>query len=110
MISKMILASSELGCSHEIITIAAVLSVQVKALYPFFLCLKFLLFIYIRNNRTYCKFVIICFRLELWDLKLNRCNLEYVSMQSVWIIARGVQKEQDEAKLRFAAAEVCIDI
>jgi ATP-dependent RNA helicase DDX35 len=52
MISKMILASSELGCSHEIITIAAVLSVQ-----------------------------------------------------SVWIIARGVQKEQDEAKLRFAAAE-----
>ncbi|KAL9817994.1 putative pre-mRNA-splicing factor ATP-dependent RNA helicase DEAH9 [Arabidopsis thaliana] len=105
MISKMILASSELGCSHEIITIAAVLSVQVKALYPFFLCLKFLLFIYIRNNRTYCKFVIICFRLELWDLKLNRCNLEYVSMQSVWIIARGVQKEQDEAKLRFAAAE-----
>lgn len=52
MISKMILASSELGCSHEIITIAAVLSVQ-----------------------------------------------------SVWIIAWGVQKEQDEAKLRFAAAE-----
>ncbi|KAG7547030.1 Helicase C-terminal [Arabidopsis suecica] len=52
MISKMILASSELGCSDEIITIAAVLSIQ-----------------------------------------------------SVWIIARGVQKEQDEAKLRFAAAE-----
>ncbi|KAL1224805.1 putative pre-mRNA-splicing factor ATP-dependent RNA helicase DEAH9 [Cardamine amara subsp. amara] len=52
MISKMILASSELGCSNEIITIAAVLSIQ-----------------------------------------------------SVWVIARGVQKEQDEAKLRFAAAE-----
>ncbi|KFK28520.1 hypothetical protein AALP_AA7G007300 [Arabis alpina] len=52
MISKMILASSELGCSEEIITIAAVLSIQ-----------------------------------------------------SVWVIARGVQKEQDEAKLRFAAAE-----
>ncbi|KAG2249345.1 hypothetical protein Bca4012_087330 [Brassica carinata] len=52
MISKMILASSELGCSDEIITIAAVLSIQ-----------------------------------------------------SVWVIARGVQKEQDEAKLRFAAAE-----
>ncbi|CAA7042728.1 unnamed protein product [Microthlaspi erraticum] len=52
MISKMILASGELGCSDEIITIAAVLSIQ-----------------------------------------------------SVWVIARGVQKEQDEAKLRFAAAE-----
>ncbi|KAJ0236861.1 pre-mRNA-splicing factor ATP-dependent RNA helicase DEAH9 [Hirschfeldia incana] len=52
MISKMILASNELGCSDEIITIAAVLSIQ-----------------------------------------------------SVWVIARGVQKEQDEAKLRFAAAE-----
>ncbi|WZZ24834.1 hypothetical protein YC2023_008235 [Brassica napus] len=52
MISKMILASNELCCSDEIITIAAVLSIQ-----------------------------------------------------SVWVIARGVQKEQDEAKLRFAAAE-----
>ncbi|CAN8274636.1 unnamed protein product [Cochlearia groenlandica] len=52
MISKMILASSELGCSDEIITIAAVLSIQ-----------------------------------------------------SVWVISRGVQREQDEAKLRFAAAE-----
>ncbi|CAL9225136.1 unnamed protein product [Arabidopsis halleri] len=52
MISKIILASSELGCSEEIITIAAVLSIQ-----------------------------------------------------SIWVISWGVQKEQDEAKLRFAAAE-----
>lgn len=27
-------------------------------------------------------------------------------MQSIWISLRGVQKEMDEAKLRFAAAEV----
>ncbi|KAJ4703593.1 putative ATP-dependent RNA helicase [Melia azedarach] len=52
MISKMILSSNELGCSEEIITIAAVLSIQ-----------------------------------------------------SIWISARGAQKELDEAKLRFAAAE-----
>ncbi|KAK7302892.1 hypothetical protein RJT34_13789 [Clitoria ternatea] len=52
MVSKMIIASSELGCSQEIITIAAVLSVQ-----------------------------------------------------SIWISGRGMQKESDEAKLRFAAAE-----
>lgn len=35
MISKMILASNELGCSDEIITIAAVLSIQVTPLNPF---------------------------------------------------------------------------
>lgn len=52
MISKMMIASSQLGCSEEIITIAAVLSVQ-----------------------------------------------------SIWIAGRGIQKESDEAKLRFAAAE-----
>ncbi|XP_028081046.1 probable pre-mRNA-splicing factor ATP-dependent RNA helicase DEAH9 isoform X1 [Camellia sinensis] len=52
MISKMILASNQLGCSEEIITIAAVLSIQ-----------------------------------------------------SIWISARGQQKQLDEAKLRFAAAE-----
>ncbi|CAH9114224.1 unnamed protein product [Cuscuta epithymum] len=52
MISKMILASSASGCSEEIITISAVLSVQ-----------------------------------------------------SIWISLRGVQKEMDEAKSRFAAAE-----
>ncbi|XP_031287502.1 probable pre-mRNA-splicing factor ATP-dependent RNA helicase DEAH9 isoform X2 [Pistacia vera] len=52
MISKMILASNELGCSEEIITVAAVLSIQ-----------------------------------------------------SIWVSARGAQKELDEAKLRFAAAE-----
>ncbi|GKV36801.1 hypothetical protein SLEP1_g44893 [Rubroshorea leprosula] len=52
MISKMILASSELGCSEEAITIAAVLSIQ-----------------------------------------------------SIWFSGRGVQKQLDEAKLRFAAAE-----
>ncbi|WJX22398.1 ATPdependent RNA helicase [Trifolium repens] len=52
MISKMIIASSQLGCSEEIITIAAALSVQ-----------------------------------------------------SIWISGRGIQKESDEAKLRFAAAE-----
>jgi hypothetical protein len=28
-------------------------------------------------------------------------------MQSVWVSVRGVKKEFDEAKLRFAAAEVC---
>ncbi|CAK8530640.1 unnamed protein product [Lathyrus sativus] len=52
MISKMIIASSQLGCSEEILTIAATLSVQ-----------------------------------------------------SIWISGRGIQKESDEAKLRFAAAE-----
>ncbi|XP_061357640.1 probable pre-mRNA-splicing factor ATP-dependent RNA helicase DEAH9 [Gastrolobium bilobum] len=52
MISKMIIASSQFGCSEEIITTAAVLSVQ-----------------------------------------------------SIWISGRGIQKESDEAKLRFAAAE-----
>lgn len=52
MVSKMIIASSQLGCSEEIITIAAVLSVQ-----------------------------------------------------TIWISGRGIQKESDEAKLRFAAAE-----
>lgn len=52
MISKMILSSNQLGCSDEIITIAAILSIQ-----------------------------------------------------SIWVSGRGVQKELDEAKLRFAAAE-----
>lgn len=52
MISKMILASDQFGCSEEILTIAAVLSIQ-----------------------------------------------------SIWISARGAQKELDEAKLRFATAE-----
>ncbi|XP_057472096.1 probable pre-mRNA-splicing factor ATP-dependent RNA helicase DEAH9 isoform X2 [Actinidia eriantha] len=52
MISKMILASNQLGCSEEIITIAAILSIQ-----------------------------------------------------SIWFSVRGQQKELDEAKLRFAAAE-----
>ncbi|XP_040362295.1 probable pre-mRNA-splicing factor ATP-dependent RNA helicase DEAH9 isoform X3 [Rosa chinensis] len=52
MISKMILSSGELGCSEEIITIAAVLSVQ-----------------------------------------------------SIWASGWGSQKELDEAKLNFAAAE-----
>ncbi|XP_041024116.1 probable pre-mRNA-splicing factor ATP-dependent RNA helicase DEAH9 isoform X1 [Juglans microcarpa x Juglans regia] len=52
MISKMILSSNELGCSEEILTIAAVLSVQ-----------------------------------------------------SIWVYGRGVHRELDEAKLRFAAAE-----
>ncbi|KAB1200457.1 putative ATP-dependent RNA helicase DHX35 [Morella rubra] len=57
MISKMILSSSKLGCSEEIITVAAVLSVQ------------------------------------------------HVFLQSIWVSGRGVQRELDEAKLRFAAAE-----
>ncbi|BAT81572.1 hypothetical protein VIGAN_03132700 [Vigna angularis var. angularis] len=52
MVSKMIIACSQLGCSEEIITIAVVLSVQ-----------------------------------------------------SIWISRRGIQKGSDEAKLRFAAAE-----
>ncbi|XP_022955010.1 probable pre-mRNA-splicing factor ATP-dependent RNA helicase DEAH9 isoform X1 [Cucurbita moschata] len=52
MISKMILASGDLGCSEEIITIAAVLSIQ-----------------------------------------------------SIWTSSRGAQKELDEARLQFAAAE-----
>uniref|UniRef100_A0A453EEQ3 Helicase C-terminal domain-containing protein n=1 Tax=Aegilops tauschii subsp. strangulata TaxID=200361 RepID=A0A453EEQ3_AEGTS len=53
MISKMILSANDFGCSDEILTIAAFLSVQ-----------------------------------------------------SVWVSMRGVKKEFDEAKLRFAAAEV----
>ncbi|KAF8391281.1 hypothetical protein HHK36_023583 [Tetracentron sinense] len=52
MNSKMILSANLLGCSEEIITIAATLSIQ-----------------------------------------------------SIWIYVRGAQKELDEAKLRFAAAE-----
>ncbi|KAL3522410.1 hypothetical protein ACH5RR_015244 [Cinchona calisaya] len=52
MISKMILASNQFGCSEEVITIAAILSIQ-----------------------------------------------------SIWISARGTEKELDEVKLRFAAAE-----
>ncbi|XP_047969918.1 probable pre-mRNA-splicing factor ATP-dependent RNA helicase DEAH9 [Salvia hispanica] len=52
MVSKMILASNDLGCSEEAITIAAVLS-----------------------------------------------------LQSIWYSTRGSEKELDEAKLRFAAAE-----
>uniref|UniRef100_A0A0E0BYX8 RNA helicase n=1 Tax=Oryza meridionalis TaxID=40149 RepID=A0A0E0BYX8_9ORYZ len=52
MISKMILSANNFGCSDEILTIAAFLSVQ-----------------------------------------------------SVWVSMRGVKKEFDEAKLRFAAAE-----
>ncbi|XP_062095853.1 probable pre-mRNA-splicing factor ATP-dependent RNA helicase DEAH9 [Humulus lupulus] len=52
MIAKMILSSSQLGCSEEILTIAAVLSIQ-----------------------------------------------------SIWVSSRGVQKEMDEVKLRFATAE-----
>ncbi|XP_020088516.1 probable pre-mRNA-splicing factor ATP-dependent RNA helicase DEAH9 isoform X1 [Ananas comosus] len=52
MISKMILSANDFGCTEEIITIAAVLSVQ-----------------------------------------------------SIWVSIRGVKKEFDEAKLRFAAAE-----
>uniref|UniRef100_A0A7C8ZDG4 RNA helicase n=2 Tax=Opuntia streptacantha TaxID=393608 RepID=A0A7C8ZDG4_OPUST len=52
MLSKVILASGELGCSEEILTVAAVLSVQ-----------------------------------------------------SIWISVRGAQRQLDEAKLRFAAAE-----
>ncbi|XP_034697917.1 probable pre-mRNA-splicing factor ATP-dependent RNA helicase DEAH9 isoform X1 [Vitis riparia] len=52
MISKTILSSNQLGCSEEIITIAAILSVQ-----------------------------------------------------SIWVSARGAQRELDEAKMRFAAAE-----
>ncbi|XP_027105458.1 probable pre-mRNA-splicing factor ATP-dependent RNA helicase DEAH9 isoform X5 [Coffea arabica] len=52
MISKTILASNQYGCSEEVITIAALLS-----------------------------------------------------MQSIWISARGTEKELDEVKLRFAAAE-----
>ncbi|XP_057829272.2 probable pre-mRNA-splicing factor ATP-dependent RNA helicase DEAH9 isoform X2 [Cryptomeria japonica] len=52
MISKMLLTSSSMGCSEEILTIAAVLSVQ-----------------------------------------------------SIWVSSKGIQKELDEAKDRFAAAE-----
>ncbi|XP_073139780.1 probable pre-mRNA-splicing factor ATP-dependent RNA helicase DEAH9 isoform X1 [Henckelia pumila] len=52
MVSKMILASNDFGCSEEAITIAAVLSIQ-----------------------------------------------------SIWFSSKGVQKEMDEAKLRFAVSE-----
>lgn len=99
MISKMILASGELGCSDEIITIAAVLSIQVIALYTFSSAYKSLF-------SLKCKKIVMTFFLS----ELNGCNLEYIYMQSVWVIARGVQREQDEAKLRFAAAEVNIAI
>lgn len=51
----------------------------------------------------------ICFLSEFWYFNLNGYNLDCITcVQSVWVIARGVQKEQDEAKLRFAAAEVYI--
>ncbi|CAA6665809.1 unnamed protein product [Spirodela intermedia] len=52
MISKMILSANEYGCSEEVITIAAVLSIQ-----------------------------------------------------SIWVSMRGAQRELDDVKLRFAAAE-----
>lgn len=44
MISKMILSSNELGCSEEILTIAAVLSVQVNCLIPHKLVNSFITF------------------------------------------------------------------
>jgi len=34
MISKMILSSNELGCSEEILTVAAILSIQVNCFTP----------------------------------------------------------------------------
>lgn len=43
MISKMILASIEFGCSEEVITIAAVLSIQVN--FPNFKILLYSLFL-----------------------------------------------------------------
>lgn len=53
--------------------------------------------------------IMICFLSEFWYFNLNGYNLDCITcVQSVWVIARGVQKEQDEAKLRFAAAEVYI--
>lgn len=47
MISKMILASDSLGCSEEVITIAAILSIQVDLIFLMFLLNAILrLFIY----------------------------------------------------------------
>ncbi|GMN43620.1 hypothetical protein TIFTF001_012828 [Ficus carica] len=69
MISKMILSSSQLGCSEEIITIAAVLSIQ------------------------------------KYNVALDTVNKYSAILQSIWVSGRGAQKELDEAKLRFAAAE-----
>lgn len=77
MVSKMVLSACALGCSEEMTTIAAVLSVQVN---------------------------ICCFTIKLMSLK--PLNLLY--LQSIWVSGRGAQKESDEVKLRFAAAEVPI--
>lgn len=118
MISKMMIASSQLGCSEEIITIAAVLSVQVK------------LFALVMTNFFGGKYPInqwfdINFQAEvpyemksIWKRHKNIVEHQclwlsswsqfsnYPCMQSIWIAGRGIQKESDEAKLRFAAAEV----
>ena len=57
MISKMILASNQLGCSEEIITIAAILSVQVKIIF-----LRCYLFLYLSY------FVAYAMHSEVWKI------------------------------------------
>lgn len=111
MISKMIIASSQLGCSEEIITIAAVLSVQVK------------LFALVMTNFVLERsWQLSCWGWEykmkaIWTNKRNKLKVDvmieqltlvsvYLCIQSIWISGRGIQKDSDEAKLRFAAAEV----
>ncbi|KAG7012462.1 putative pre-mRNA-splicing factor ATP-dependent RNA helicase DEAH9 [Cucurbita argyrosperma subsp. argyrosperma] len=76
MISKMILASGDLGCSEEILTIAAVLSIQAS---PYILACP-------KND------------LQAHAEKLGNKG-------SIWTSSRGAQKELDEARLQFAAAE-----
>ncbi|KAJ8437404.1 hypothetical protein Cgig2_008757 [Carnegiea gigantea] len=75
MLSKVILASGEVGCSEEILTIAAVLSVQCS------------------NANIFMKYFV-----------EKSSNFE-ICLQSIWISVRGAQRQLDEAKLRFAAAE-----
>lgn len=90
MISKMILSANNFGCSDEILTIAAFLSVQVRTSLR---CFSF-----------------VCYLCTLYALGCSNLQLywHYWFVQSVWVSMRGVKKEFDEAKLRFAAAEVCL--
>lgn len=108
MISKMILASNDYGCSEEAISIAAVLSIQVAYLLhkfkPFCVhCMDVwssiqLLIIRFMVVRCTDYFLSSYFRISL--------DISFHSLQSIWFSGRGSQKELDEAKLRFAAAEV----
>jgi HrpA-like RNA helicase len=57
MISKMILSANDFGCSDEILTIAAFLSVQVSIC---LMCPSFFVLFYSSNCSDTCQFIIVC--------------------------------------------------